>query len=101
MFLYPPNKISDRLIYKVVPGTTKISIVAKDYNKKNIPLSRDKIILITFLVNKYLTLFGNNWKTITEFIEIFPCFSNCVIKPEFIQEIYQMVNRHELKINHL
>lgn len=29
MFLYSPTKISDRLIYKVTPGTTKISIVAK------------------------------------------------------------------------
>lgn len=29
MFLYAPNKISDRLIYKVTPGTSKISITAK------------------------------------------------------------------------
>jgi hypothetical protein len=40
MFLYPPNKISDRLIYKVVPGTTKLSVITKDYNKKTLPFSR-------------------------------------------------------------
>ena len=55
MFLYPPNKISDRLIYKITPGTTKLTVVAKDYNKKNIPLSREKIILLAYLVSKYLT----------------------------------------------
>jgi hypothetical protein len=55
MFLHQPSKISDRLIYKVTPGTSKISIIAKDYNKKNVPLSREKIILLSYLVNRYLT----------------------------------------------
>jgi len=85
MFLYSPNKISDRLIYKVTPGTSKISIVTKEYNRKNVPLSREKIILLSYLVNRYLTEFGNNWQTITEFIQIFPCFSNYLIKPELVQ----------------
>jgi hypothetical protein len=40
MFLYPPNKISNRIIYKIQPGMTKITAVAKDYNKKNLPFSR-------------------------------------------------------------
>jgi hypothetical protein len=101
IFLHSQSKISDRLIYKVTPGTSKISIVTKDYNKKNVPMSREKIILLSYLVNQYLTEFGNNWKTITDFIEIFPCFSNYIIKPELVQEFYQMINRHELKISYL
>jgi hypothetical protein len=65
MFLYPPNKISNRIIYKVQPGTTKITSIAKVYQRKNLPFSREKIILLSFLINKYLIEFGNNWKSIT------------------------------------
>jgi hypothetical protein len=40
MFLYPLNKLSERMIYKVAPGSTRISTIAKGYNKKALLISR-------------------------------------------------------------
>ncbi len=66
MFVYPPNKIGDRIIYKL--SDNKLTAVVKNYDKKSLPMDKDRLILLSFLVKKYLREFGNNWKLITRFI---------------------------------
>jgi hypothetical protein len=93
MFIYPPNKIGDRIIYKL--SDYKLTAVVKNYDSKSLPMDKDRLVLLSFLVKKYLREFGNNWKLITRFIEINPCFSKYFITPEIVQEIYQLVQRYE------
>lgn len=94
LFVHPPNKINDRLIYKL--NDYKLTATVKDYGKKHtLWMDKDRLLLLSFLVKKYLREFGNNWRLITQFVQMNTCFSKYLITSENIQEIYQIVQKLE------
>ena len=59
MFVNPPERVLNRVIYKV-KGNSKVDISIKsDLTHSN--LDTNRMIIMAFLVNKYLSIFGNNW----------------------------------------
>lgn len=87
LFLNPQGTLSDRVIYQI--NNNKIVPVNTVHNRSN--LTKEELLLLTFLVRKYLCIFGSNWKIITTLILTHPNFSNMYLSTEQIQELYQIV----------
>lgn len=48
-------------------------------------LDLDRMILMAFLIKKYLSEFGNQWQSITQFISMSEYFSNIFVTQELVQ----------------
>lgn len=72
IFLNPKATLSDQIIYKV--SANKLVPVTSVHQKIN--LTKEELLLLSFLVREYLGVFGSNWKMITMLILTDPNFSN-------------------------
>jgi len=66
--------------------------IKSDLNHSN--LDTNRMIIMAFLVNKYLSIFGNNWENITMLLMMHPIFANCFLNKQTVQQIYQLVDKH-------
>lgn len=92
IFVHPPQKVLDRIIYKISDYQMRAS-VKNDF--EHLRLDLNEMLILTFLAKKYIRKFGNDWKSITKFIEMNPIFSNTHITQEIVQEVYQVVTKYD------
>ena len=92
IFVHPPEKVLDRLIYKIADYQVRAS-VKNDFD--HLRLHLNQMLILTFLAKKYIRKFGNDWKSITKFIEMDPIFSHTHVTQEIVQEVYQVVTRYD------
>lgn len=71
IFLRPDN-IDDRLIYKV----SNNKLVSANTIQREIGLTKEELLILSFLIRQYLSVFGSNWKIITMLILTHSIFSN-------------------------
>lgn len=71
--MHPPEKVLNKIIYKITDY--KFSVAVKN-DFSHIQMDLNEMILLTFFAKKYIKKFGNDWKSITKFIEMNPIFSN-------------------------
>lgn len=91
MFVHPPSRVLDRVIYKI--SDFKLTAVIKNSAKRFMTLDINRMIAMAFFVKKYLALFGNVWKTITQFISMNILFSHYYVTQELVQEVYQIISK--------
>lgn len=91
IFVHPPQKVLDRIIYRISDYQMRAS-VKNDF--EHLRLDLNEMLILTFLAKKYIRKFGNDWKSITKFIEMNPIFSNTHITQEIVQEVYQVVTKY-------
>jgi hypothetical protein len=90
--VHPPHKVLDRIIYKISDYKLTVSV----RNELKMPnLDLDRMVLMTYLIKKYLSEFGNAWKSITQFISMSEYFSNIFVTQELVQEVYQLISKYE------
>jgi hypothetical protein len=73
IFVHPPEKVLDRIIYKISDYKLGVS-VKNDFS--HIRMDLNEMIILAFFAKKYIKKFGNDWKSITQFITMNPLFSN-------------------------
>ena len=92
LFVHPPEKVLNRVIYKV-KGNNKVDLSIKS-DLSNSNMDTNRMIIMAFLVNKYLSIFGNNWENITMLLMMHPIFANYFLTKQIVQQNYQIVQKH-------
>lgn len=93
IFVHPPAKVLDRIVYRIADYQMRAA-VKNDF--EHLRLDLNEMLVLTFLAKKYIRKFGNDWKSITKFIEMDPIFSHTHLTQETVQEVYQLVTRYDL-----
>jgi hypothetical protein len=84
--------VLDRLIYRILDYKLAAS-VRSDFS--HIRMDLNEMVILAFLARKYIRKFGNDWRSITQFIAMHPVFSNHHITQEVVQEVYQLVAKFD------
>ena len=92
IFVHPPDKVLDRLVWRV-NGFKATAGVKNSINSFNVDFNR--MVLMAFLVRKYLATFGNAWENVSQFVAMHPIFANHHLTPQLVQEVYQVISRLE------
>ena len=58
-------------------------------------LNEVELLELAFLVRKYLGIFGNNWRLISNFVSAHPTFSHMNLTLEQIQEYHQIIRQKD------
>lgn len=52
MFVYPPQRVSQRLIYRL--SDYKLTATLQNFERVPLPMDKDHLVLLAYLVRKYL-----------------------------------------------
>lgn len=92
IFVHPPEKVLDKLIYRISDYKLTAS-VRSDFS--HIRMDLTEMVILAFLARTYLRKFGNDWRSVTQFIAMHPVFSGHHVTQELVQEVYQLVGRFD------
>lgn len=91
MFLSQDGLQSEKMIYKI---NTRKMVPSSNLQPKII-LNEVELLELAFLVRKYLGIFGNNWRLISNFVSAHPTFSHMNLTLEQIQEYHQIIRQKD------
>lgn len=92
IFVHPPEKVLDRLIYRIADYKLTAA-VRSDFS--HLKMDLNEMLVLAFLARRYVRKFGNDWKSVTQFVAMHPVFSSHHVTQETVQEVYQLVAKFD------
>lgn len=90
--MHPPEKVLDRLIFRIADYRLSAA-VRSDFSHLRMDLN--EMLILAFLARSYVRQFGNDWRSVTQFIAMHPVFASHHITQETVQEVYQLIAKFD------